>query len=77
MLENNPAQHLFVDESFGMTNIRKQDIRYFLPSSPELLEAVKTYLDFEKWSGITAEERNQIIELFELELARKFKGVIK
>ena len=71
MLENNPPQHLFVDDTFGSTHVRKQDISYFLPTAPELLQAVRDYLDFEKWAGLTPEEKSQIHNLFELEVARR------
>jgi len=70
----NPPQSLFVDETFGMTHVRKQDICYFLPESEEILTAVQDYLRFEKWAGLTPEERLRVVDLFESELARKVKN---
>jgi hypothetical protein len=71
MLENNPPQHLFKDEVFGTAHIRKQDISYMLPTTIEGLEAVRELLAYQKWSGSTAEENEQIAGVVEIELSRR------
>lgn len=69
--ENNPPQHLFVDDKYGSTQVRKQDISYFLPQALPELQAIRDFLDFEKWSGLTQEEKNQIYDLVQIEVARR------
>jgi len=79
MLENdrNPPQHLFVNEAFNTTHIRKQDVYYFLPTTVEGLQIIQEFLTYQKWAGLTHEENEQIAIVVECELARKSRPPTK